>query len=56
MDRFGFFNECFGGELPISRAVRATDVRKVVVGSLLERTMIAANDRHIGVVVYVTNR
>ncbi len=55
MHRFGLFNECFGGELLISCAVRATDVRKVVVGTLVERTVNAANDRHVRLIHYILN-
>ena len=55
VNRFGFFNECFGGECLVSCAVTATKPGKVVGGCLLENTMIGANDRYFGFRVDVFN-
>ena len=55
MDRFGHFNEVLGGELLASTAVRATLLRKVVVRSLQECTMIGANNGYVRLAVYILN-
>ncbi len=55
MDGFGLFNKSFGGGLFYPCAFRATIFGKVAARGLLERAVIGANDRGIGLGVYILN-
>ena len=56
VDRSGFFNEGIGREFFQACAVRATAFTMIVVNwCLLERTVIGANDRHLGFAVQIFN-
>ena len=56
VDCLSLFNKFFSSEFLGSAAGRATKLGKVAVWALLERTMIAANDRDFGSCICVVLR